>query len=79
MGKEGTQMWLQSSTLLEMVIPRTEMARSREPGLMETSEFSLEMLSWRSKTTSERCSTGSEEYLEKDQDLEMIVAVESNR
>ena len=72
-------MWLQSSTLLEMVIPRTEMGRSREPGLMETSEFSLEMLSWRSKTTSERCSTGSEEYLEKDQDLEMIVAVESNR
>lgn len=79
MGKEGTQTWLQSFTLLEMVIPRTEMARSREPGLMETSEFSLEMLSWRSKTTSERCSTGSEEYLEKDQDLEMIVAVESNR
>ena len=79
MGKEGTQTWLQSFTLLEMVIPRTVTGRSREPGLVETSEFNLEMLSWRSKTTSERCSTGSEEYLKKDQDLGMIVALESNR
>lgn len=45
----------------------------RNPGLVETSEFNLEMFSWRSGTTSERCSTGSEEYLKKDQDLGMIV------
>ena len=59
MGKEGTQTWLQGFTLLESVIPRTETGRSREPGLVETRDFNLEMLSWRSETTSERCSTGS--------------------